>query len=358
MQTLLSKAFEHELNKDNLFSLLDELPYFAFLLAPDFTIPCYNKAFRQLFGDPGQKKCFEVLCNSLRPCLDCPSQRTRTSSTPIHWEMTTPDSRTLIIHEHLFIGPDNTQYVFKCGENITDKKSSESNYARLDRLNLIAEMAAGIAHEIRNPITTVKGFLQMLGSKNEFEQYQEYYDIMIAELERANDIITEFLSLTKNQTPEMHLQNLNTIIQTLYPLVHADALRSDLTLTQELGEIEDIYLDEKEIRQLILNLVRNGIEATEPGKNLKIKTYMDLDQVVLIISDEGSGIDPDILAKIGVPFFTTKEGGTGLGLTICRNIVNHHQAKMDIVTSPQGTTFYIKFQPFQHTSLQGKASIL
>lgn len=347
MYTSLRKTFEHELNKDNLFSLLDELPYFAYLLASDFTIPYYNEAFVQLFGDPGQKKCFEVLCHSVRPCLDCPSQKTLTSSTPLHWEMTTPDSEVLSIHEHLFVGPNNTRFIFKCGENITKKRDTESNYARLDRLNLIAEMSAGIAHEIRNPITTVKGFLQMLGAKNDFKQYQEYYDIMIAELERANTIITEFLSLTKNRTSEMRLQNLNAIIQILYPLIQADALRSDITLTQELGEIEDILLDEKEIRQLILNLTRNGIEATKPGKGLKIKTYMDSDQVVLAISDEGSGIAPDVLAKIGMPFYTTKEGGTGLGLTICRNIINRHQAKMDIVTSPQGTTFYIKFQPPQ-----------
>lgn len=338
------KVLGHELNKENLYSLLDGLPYFVCLLAPDFTIPYYNQTFQRIFGYPGQKKCFQVMKNNDQPCLDCPSVKTRASSEPHRCEITTPDSRVFSIYEYLLVGQNNIPYVCKSGEDITERKSVTSDYARMDRLNLIAEMAAGIAHEIRNPITTVKGFLQMLGWKNELKQYQDYYDIMIAELERANSIITEFLSLTKNQTHKMHLQNLNTIIQTLFPLVQSDALRSDITLIDELGEIEDIQLDEKEIRQLILNLIRNGIEATEPGKRLKITTYMELGQVVLAIHDEGPGIEPEVLSQLCVPFFTTKEGGTGLGLTICQNIIKHHQAKMDIVTSPQGTTFYIKFK--------------
>ncbi|AHF06037.1 sensor histidine kinase [Desulfitobacterium metallireducens] len=337
----------YELNKENLFSLLDKLPYFVCLLAPDFTIPYYNQAFQEVFGDPGPKKCYEFIKNSNKPCLDCPSFKTWATSDPLHWEMKIPDSRVYRVHERLFVGQNSIPYICKSGEDITEGEIVTNDYARMDRLNLIAEMAAGIAHEIRNPITTVKGFLQMLGWKNELKQYQDYYDIMIAELERANSIITEFLSLTKTQNQEMHLQNLNTIIQTLFPLIQADAMRSDITLIQELGEIEDIQLDEKEIRQLILNLVRNGIEATEPGKTLKIKTSMDSDRVVLAIHDEGPGIDPDVLAKLGVPFFTTKEGGTGLGLAICHNIIKRHDAKMDIVTSPQGTTFFVKFKTSQ-----------
>lgn len=344
---LKGKDLKQELNTETLFSLLDELPYFVYILAPDFTIPYANGAFLKIFGNPEQRKCFQIIKKSDQPCLDCPSFSTFASSEPIHWEMLTPDSLVFDIYERLFVGKENIPYVFKSGEDITAKKKAENDYARLDRLNLVAEMAAGIAHEIRNPITTVKGFLQMLGSKSEFKQFRDYYEIMIGELDRANSIITEFLSLTKDQNQDIHLQNLNTIIQSLFPLVQADALRSDITLIEELGEIEEIQLNEKEIRQLILNLVRNGIDATETGKHLEIRTYMDLDQVVLAIHDEGTGIEPEVFAKLGVPFFTTKEGGTGLGLAICYNIVKRHQAQMDIVTSSQGTTFYIRFKPSQ-----------
>ncbi|MEA4900688.1 ATP-binding protein [Desulfitobacterium sp.] len=333
-------SLEQVINKESLVDLLDTLPDFVFLLAPDFTIPYYNLAFRQLFGDPKQKKCFQLIQKCDHPCSDCPSVKTRVSTGPHQWEMETLDSRTFNINERLFIGPDNIPYICKSGEEITEKNA----YAHFDRLNLLAEMAASLAHEIRNPITTVKGFLQILGSKNEFSSYRDYYNIMIMELERANTLITEFLSLTKNSTQDMRIQNLNTIIETLSPLVQADTINAGITLILELGEIEDILLGEKEVRQLILNLFRNAIEATEPGKCLTLKTFMDSGQVILAIRDEGPGIRPEVLAKLGVPFFTTKEKGTGLGLAICNNIIKRHHAEMDIETSSKGTTFYIKFK--------------
>lgn len=332
-----------KLNTKTLFSLLDELPQFVCLIAPDFTIPYYNRVFQQIFGKPGQQKCYEVMKRFDRPCPDCPSHNMLPTQEPFSLELTTLAGRVYSVYGRFFYNETNTRYILKTGIDITEKKKIEYDITRFDRLNLIAEMAAGIAHEIRNPLTTVKGFLQMLGWKSELKQYQDYFNLMINELERTNSIITEFLSLTKNQAEDLQLQNLNAIVRTLSPLIQADALRSEITIVEELEEIKDIPLNQKEIRQLILNLVRNGIEAMEAGKDLKIKTYMDSDQAVLAISDQGSGIEPEVLAKLGVPFFTTKEAGTGLGLMICKNIVKRHNAKMDIVTSSKGTTFYIRF---------------
>lgn len=103
-------------------------------------------------------------------------------------------------------------------------------------------------------------------------------------------------------------------------------------------------LDEKEIRQLILNLVRNGLEAMPPKKRLKIKTYTEGDEVVLAVQDEGSGIPDELLAKLGTPFFTTKEKGTGLGLAVCYSIANRHKATIIPETGPKGTTFYVRFK--------------
>lgn len=332
-----------KINTNMIFSLLDELPQFVCLLAPDFSIPYCNRVFRQIFGDPEQRKCYELVRGLNRPCPNCPSHNNSTDQEQFSWEFPAKSGKVYSVNGRFFTDETNTRYLLKTGIDITEKKKIEYDINRIDRMNLIAEMAAGIAHEIRNPLTTVKGFLQMLGWKSDLQQYQDYYKLMINELERANSIITEFLSLTKNQNEDLELQNLNTIVQTLSPLIQADALRSEITIVEELGEIIDISLNEKEIRQLILNLVRNGIEAMEAGKNLKIKTYMNLDKVILAISDEGKGIEPEVLAKLGMPFFTTKEAGTGLGLMICKNIVKRHNAKMDIVTSAKGTTFYIQF---------------
>lgn len=227
--------------------------------------------------------------------------------------------------------------------DITEIKQFQKEMARFEQLNLVGEMAAGIGHEIRNPMTTVRGFLQILKGKEKSNKNIEYYDLMIEELDRANSIITQFLSLARNKPVDKAKQNLNTIVKTLQPLFQADAYKEDKHVDLELYDIPDLLLDEKEIRQLLLNFVRNGLEAMSPGGKLKIKTYADCDEIVLAVQDQGSGIRPDIIDKLGTPFFTTKDNGTGLGLAVCYSIVDRHNAKIEVETSPLGTSFIVRF---------------
>lgn len=229
-------------------------------------------------------------------------------------------------------------------KSIKDQKMYEQEILRLDRLNLVGQLAAGIGHEVRNPMTAIRGFLQILEEKQECQRYQNYFKLMIGELDRANSIISEFLSLAKGKKSERKLQNLNSIINSLLPLMIADGMASDKYLQVELGATMDLLLDEKETRQLILNLVRNGLEATSPGGSLTIKTWQEGERVILAVADQGQGIDPGIIGKIGNPFFTTKESGTGLGLATCYDIAARHDASVDFETGPTGTTFFVRFK--------------
>jgi len=228
--------------------------------------------------------------------------------------------------------------------DITERKQLEKEVARLERLNLVGEMAAGMGHEIRNPMTTVRGFLQILGTKSECMPYKEYFNLMIEELDRINQIITEFLLLAKDKAVDLKIQSLNAILEALSVLIDADAVFSDKSVRMELGNIPDLLLDEKEIRQLILNLVRNGLEAMPSGGTLTIKTFQEGEETVLAVQDEGPGIEPDLLEKIGTPFFTTKDNGTGLGLAVCYSIAARHKAAITVKTGPAGTTFFVRFK--------------
>ncbi len=227
--------------------------------------------------------------------------------------------------------------------DITELRRYQYEIARLDRLNLVGEMSAGIGHEIRNPMTTVRGFLQLLSGKDRFAQDKEYMNLMIEELDRANSIITEFLSLAKNKSVELKRQSLNQKVRTIFPLLFADAIKQDKIIEMQLGDIPYIVIDKNEIKQLILNLVRNGLEAMLPGGMLFIKTFKDDYGVVLAVQDQGTGIAPEVLKKIGTPFFTTKDDGTGLGLAVCYSIAQRNNAKIDIETGSTGTTFYVRF---------------
>ncbi len=225
--------------------------------------------------------------------------------------------------------------------DITEQRQMEIEMIRLDKLNLVGEMAASIGHEIRNPMTSVRGFLQIFQDK--YIEDKEFLDLMIEELDRANAILTEFLSLAKNKMVELRPENLNSILQSILPLVEANARIQDTSIVLDMQDLPELLLDEKEIRQLILNLVYNGLESMASGGMMTIRTYIEDHSVVLSIADQGHGIEPEVLAKLGTPFFTTKDQGTGLGLAVCYGIAKRHNAKIKINTSSKGTTFYICF---------------
>lgn len=225
----------------------------------------------------------------------------------------------------------------------TERKQMEVEIERLKRLNLVGEMAASIAHEIRNPMTTVRGYLQILRHNKDYIKEIEYFDLMIEELDTANAIITEFIALAKNKMVELKAMNLNAILKNIHPLLQANAMIQDKVVILDTQELPDLLLDEKEICQLVYNLVKNGLEAIPPGRSVKVKTYVADDTVVLAIEDEGHGIDPKILPELGTPFITTKAQGTGLGLPVCYGIATRHNAKINIETNSNGTTVFVCF---------------
>lgn len=210
----------------------------------------------------------------------------------------------------------------------------------LQQFNLIGEMSASIAHEIRNPMTAVRGFLQLLGAKDYNTKDKPFFELMIEELDRANAIIAEFLSLTKDKELKLENKNLNNIISKLIPLIDTNI---NYSLVSDLGEIPELLLNEREICQVILNLANNGYDAMPLGGCLTIKTYQLNDEVILEVQDEGEGINPETLKKMGTPFFTTKEKGTGLGLAVCKSIITQHNAQLDIQSSPEGSNFRVIF---------------
>lgn len=228
--------------------------------------------------------------------------------------------------------------------DITEYRQMEAEMLRLERLHLVGQIAAAIGHEVRNPMTSVRGFLQLLQEKKECREFHHYFEIMIGELDRANSIINEFLIMARNKSVKQTRQGLDLIVESIYPMIIADALNVNKNVKLKLGDIPDLPLDEKEIRQLILNLTRNGLEAMSPGGYLHIKTYFDGDEVVLSVQDQGTGIEKAILEKIGTPFFTTKDHGTGLGLATCYSIAARHNASISVETGPDGTTFLVHFK--------------
>ncbi|MFB6731440.1 ATP-binding protein [Bacillus mobilis] len=229
-------------------------------------------------------------------------------------------------------------------KNITEKKQYEQELKRLSNIDLIGQMAAGISHEIRNPMTTVRGFLQLLKEEPTYEKHNKHFNLMIEELDRANSIITEFLSIGNTKKSDLQMLDLNAIIHDIIPLIKIDTHNQNKYIQVDTTDIPELLLNRNEIRQLLMNLYRNGLEAMSTGKTLTISTYKEgRNCVVLAVRDQGKGIRPEVLEKLGTPFYTTKDNGTGLGLGICYAIAARHNAKIEIQTGSEGTTFFVKF---------------
>lgn len=238
---------------------------------------------------------------------------------------------------------EGEECILLISSDITEIRSYQKEMMRLENLNIMGQMAASIAHEIRNPMTCIKGFLQLFEKKERFEDEKESIALMIEELDRVNEIITTYLSMAKMNVINLKVQNMNNIIVNLFPLIMADAMKNNVNIKLNIQEVSDIIIDEGELKQGFLNLVRNGIEAMPNGGILTINTYQDTNGVNLIVEDQGQGIPPEIREKIGTPFLTTKENGTGLGVALCYSIAERCGAEITFESGPKGTSFKLTF---------------
>lgn len=216
-------------------------------------------------------------------------------------------------------------------KDITEQKRTQELLHRSDKLTAIGQLAAGIAHEIRNPLTAIKGFTQLL--KERAQHNTEYYDVILSELDRANLIVGEFLLLAKPQLTHFRPASLEQILLMIITLLEPQAILHDVRIRTRFEPVPDVHIEENQIKQVLLNLLKNAIEAMPSGGELTIELErFEADQVRLRLVDQGEGIPEEQLQKLGDPFFSTKETGTGLGLMVSFKIIEDHGGKLNITS--------------------------
>ncbi|ALX50536.1 PAS domain-containing sensor histidine kinase [Lentibacillus amyloliquefaciens] len=231
-------------------------------------------------------------------------------------------------------------YYISATKDITDKKDAEELMIRSEKMSVAGQLAAGVAHEIRNPLTSIKGFLQLLQAGVNRED--EYYKIMVDEIEKMETITSELLFISKPMTDHKDKENLREMIDDVVTLLIPQARLKNIEVLYNQQSDQVVTCDRSQIKQVFINLLKNAIEAMEEPGCITVNNYPENNQVYIDILDEGPGITDEVLNEMGEPFFTTKQNGTGLGLMITRQILERHEGSLEIMRNEtHGSTFRV-----------------
>jgi PAS domain S-box-containing protein len=230
--------------------------------------------------------------------------------------------------------------------SLEEIKNFEESMVRAKNLASVGALSAGMAHEIRNPLTSIKGYAQFIKLElGESNPLNEDINIIINEVDRLNGILDRFLAFARPNQPKLESCNVNDIINDIVKLLSKDTLPKNIILKTELETLPDSALDYEQIEQAVLNVAINAVQAMKNGGTLTLNThYNAIEKLVEIsISDTGPGIKTESLEDIFEPFYTTKPKGTGLGLAITSTIIESHKGFIEVKSAPeQGTQFIIK----------------
>lgn len=220
-----------------------------------------------------------------------------------------------------------------------------------EKLRMVGELAAGMAHEIRNPLTTIKGFMQI--SKNNGYTMKPWFELVMSEITRMSELTAEFLQFAKPHISNMKPESVQHCIDRVLYLTESEAaLQGHMIIHERSGERLQVLVDKDKMVQVLLNLIRNAFESMKRSGAVQIRLRDEGANCLIEIEDNGSGISESDMEKIFNPFFTTKESGTGLGLSICKKIVQDHGGSLDVKSREgAGSVFSIRLPVLRETAV-------
>ena len=205
-------------------------------------------------------------------------------------------------------------------EWMIEKTQLRDEILKSEKLNTLGELAASIAHEVRNPLTVVKGFLQLM-KKQVSGPHHEYLTIVLAELGRAENIINDYLNFAKPQFEKLEKLNVREVLLDVTLLLNAYALKEGVHLEEQLQEDGFLLTDRNKLKQAFVNVIKNAIEATPSQGEVKVKLEVKDSIAIITVKDTGKGMTKEELDRIGTLFYTTKDRGTGLGTSVSIRII-------------------------------------
>jgi hypothetical protein len=363
---------ESEDQRREIAAILDGITDIMMVLSEDLRIISVNHVFREVFNEPEPegKYCYAIFRGEDKPCPECPAFKSL-STNSVYKETAFfnvgEENRQFEMIASPLKNPEWPQHrvlIFK--RDVTMEKVYQAKFYQAEKMATIGVLAAGVAHEVNNPLAAVAGFAEGIRrrlpqiEKNVdaelVDDFYEYTDTILKECSRCRDIVQALLSFSRPISSAFSPVSLNDVVKdTVRLLQHHLKQHPELTLNVELQEnLPLIYADAPQLKQVVLNLMTNALDAIGGDGTISVSTTAVNETgngsgVRLMVEDSGCGIPPDIVDKLFEPFFTTKPvgKGIGIGLSTCYNIVQKHSGDISVKSAPKKGSRFIVNLPVQ-----------
>lgn len=346
--------------KKSLDAIFDGIEDWIFVINREHEIIRANKAILNISGKRDfleilGRKCFNEIYQRDRICDNCPAEKTFQDGIPTQLTKISKEigKKKVILNTSIFPikDGDSVIQVIEYTKDVTHVVGLEDQLLYSERLAGIGKLAAGVAHEVRNPLGNIKAAAQLCLDKYELDkQIRRYLNVILRNSGRINKVIKDLLNLAKPHEASLKIGRIDKIIDSLCDLANARCLKQRVRLSKRFPRtLPQILLDEKLLKEAFLNLIFNALDAMPNGGRLAINAYEHNDEeIVIAFCDSGCGISEDNVGRVFDPFFTTKKEGTGLGLSLAQQIIEFHKGKIYIESKPDyGTEITVRLPVYE-----------
>jgi len=370
-----------EAERKRLYALLDGLPAYVYLRDTDHSIRFANRWFRNRFGNPKGRRCYEVVGGKNKPCETCPPSTVFETGKPVEWEWTQRDGRAYQIYDYPFSDVDGSPLILELGIDNTERKRAEEERKKLgaqlqqaQKMEAVGTLAGGIAHDFNNLLMGIQGrvSLMLMDMDSNHPHFIHVSGIEDA-VKKGADLTKQLLGFARGGKYEVKPADPNDLVQKSSEILGRAKKEIKIQRKYE-REIWTVEVDKGQIEQVLVNLYVNAWQAMPGGGDLYLETknvYLDEkvtqaygvapgDYVQISFTDTGVGMDEETRQRVFEPFFTTKEvgGGTGLGLASAYGIIKNHGGIINVYSQPgQGATFNIYLPASEKAITRDKAPL-